>query len=308
MKNKVLIPRYILKVLRKAGLLAAAFLAICCDNFVEVAQPNSQLTGTAVFENKTTATAAMKDIYSKIRDMGLLTGKSLGISALLGVYSDELVSYETGTFSSEPFYNNALTASNGSVQEIWARTYNQVYAANAVIEGVTASNGISESDKEQLIGEALFVRALLHSYMAGVFGPCPYITTTDYRQNSLVSRLPMQDVYLNCIADLEQAITLLPQEYISVDRVRPNRFAAYALLARVSLYAGLWPEAANAASAVINETAVYPWEPNIDNVFLRESSVTVWQLAAGGGYVNTQEGATFIFNAGPPPVVALRPE
>ena len=45
-----------------------------CDNFTDVDLPSSQLTAGDVFENKATANAAMVDIYSKIRDHGLLTG------------------------------------------------------------------------------------------------------------------------------------------------------------------------------------------------------------------------------------------
>jgi hypothetical protein len=308
MKKRIIYNLFVSGLPRLAALLACAVFAVCCDDFVEVEQPNSQLTGTAVFENKTTATAAMKDIYAKMRDMGLLTGKSLGISTLLGVYTDELVSYENGNYTSEPFYNNALAAPNGSVQEIWARTYSQVYAANAVIEGVTASPGIEPDDKNRLIGEALFTRALLHSYLAGIFGACPYITTTDYRQNATVRRTPAAAVFNLCIADLERAQLLLPEAYAGTERVRPNKFAATALLARLYLYAERWPEAANAASAVINEGGFYIWETDLDKIFLKESTATIWQLSSGGGYANTQEGATFIFTAGPPQTVALRPE
>jgi len=39
-----------------------------CDSFVEVGLPNSQLTSSAVFEDKATANAAMVDIYNKIRN------------------------------------------------------------------------------------------------------------------------------------------------------------------------------------------------------------------------------------------------
>lgn len=282
-------------------------LASSCDNFVDVEQPNSQLTGEAVFENNTTATAAMKDIYAKMRDDGLLTGKSVGLSNLLGQYTDELVCYQTGITTAEPFYNNAVTATNGYVQQLWNSTYNQIYAANAVIEGVTASTGITAPQKNQLIGEALFVRALLHSYLAGVYGGCPYITTTDYEQNSTVHRLTTMAVYSQCIADLEQAVTLLPENYISSERVRPNQYVARALLARLYLYTGQWAQASNEASAVLNQTAMYVWEPDLDKVFLKECTSTIWQFSAGGGYANAQEGALFVFNAGPPPTVALSP-
>lgn len=300
MKNKLNIIRFI-------GCLLLC-ITVSCDDFVEVEQPNSQLTGEAVFENNTTATAAMKDIYAKMRDSGLLTGKPLGLTNLLGQYTDELVCYQIGAYTSEPFYNDALTATNGYAQELWTSTYNQIYAANAVIKGVTNSTALTATQKNQLVGEALFVRALLHSYLAGVYGGCPYITTTDYQENSTVHRLTQVGVYQNCIADLEQAATLLPENYISADRVRPNKFAATALLARMYLYTEQWAEASNAASAVLNETGLYVWETDLDKVFLKGCTSTLWQFSAGGGYANTQEGALFIFNAGPPPTVSLSSE
>ena len=66
----------------------------------------SQLTSEAVFKDYTTATAAMKDVYAKMRDSGLLTGKSSGLTHLLGQYTDELISYKTSENSAFPFYNN----------------------------------------------------------------------------------------------------------------------------------------------------------------------------------------------------------
>ncbi|MEO0045132.1 MAG: hypothetical protein RL705_323 [Bacteroidota bacterium] len=304
MKNKLNTIRFIWPMAVWSLLLC---IALSCDDFVDVDQPNSQLTSEAVFESNTTATAAMKNIYAKMRDAGILTGKPLGLTNLLGQYSDELVCYETGAFTAEPFYNNALTAPNGFVQELWITTYNQIYAANAVIKGVTNSTALTTAQKNQLIGEALFVRALLHSYLAGVYGGCPYITTTDYQQNSNVNRLSVTAVYEKCIVDLEEASTLLPESYISYERIRPNKFAAMALLARMYLYNGQWAEASNAASAVLNQSGVYVWEANLDNVFLKDCSSTIWQFSAGGGYANAQEGALFIFTAGPPPSVALSP-
>jgi len=44
------------------------FLGVSCDSFVDLPPPNSQLTGVTVFADNTTATAAMKDIYAKMRD------------------------------------------------------------------------------------------------------------------------------------------------------------------------------------------------------------------------------------------------
>ena len=64
-----------------------------CDSFVEVEVPTSQLTGSAVFENRATVNAAMVAVYAKLRDGGMLAGSSLGSGTCLGLYADELIYY-----------------------------------------------------------------------------------------------------------------------------------------------------------------------------------------------------------------------
>ncbi len=300
MKNTILI-----KVLQSAMVSCWVLLLFSCDSFVEVEQPNSQLTSEAVFNDYTTATAAMKDVYAKMRDVGILTGKPVGLSHLLGQYTDELVCYQTSATSALPFYTNTLTATHLYVQDLWNATYTQIYGINAVMKGVEESTGLTTEQKEQLRGEALFARALLHSYLAGVYGACPYIVTTDYVQNTNVSRLPKSQVYGLCIVDLEEAQNLVPEGYLGTFRARPNKFAVRALLARLYLYSGRWAEASNEASAVLNQTSLYAWEPDLNKVFLKGCTSTIWQFAAAGTTGNTQEGTLFVFNAGPPTTVSL---
>lgn len=276
-----------------------------CDNFVELPLPNSQLTGAKVFEDRTTANAAMVDIYSKLRDTGILSGMSTGASATLGMYADELSYYGSGVESGLPYTNNLLPTSN-IVSDYWKQSYHQVYLSNAVIEGVQHSAGLAAADKNQLTGEALFVRALVHFYLVGLYGDIPYVTTTDYQRNRLVERMPADRVYASIIADLEQAVLLLPEQYITSERVRPNRYAAQALLARAYLYHGDWPEASNAASAVLNNS-VYWLETDPDKTFLKESASTIWQFMPKLDGNNADEGTSFIFKTGSSSFVALTP-
>jgi hypothetical protein len=280
-------------------------VAASCDSFTEVPLPSSQLTAPDVFEDKGTANAAMVDIYSKIRDRGLLTGYSPGLSCQLGLYADELDYYGLSGTAASNFYSNTLLASDPEITKMWTASYSQIYAANAVAEGAAKSAGLSVTDKEQLTGEALFVRALLHFYLTSCFGAVPYITTTDYRQNTSVQSLAAPEVYDRIKADLEQAVTLLPEQYIGEGRVRPNKWAAQAMLARVCLYIGQWNEASNAASAVLNQTELYQWPAGLDDVFGKDSLSAIWQLMPATDGANTYEGGTFIFILGPPPSVAI---
>ena len=273
------------------------FLLLGCDAFVEVDLPSSQLAAQAVFEDKNTANAAMTNIYASFRDSGIISGNVFGISNEMGNYADELVYYGTTTNAGQDFYNNTILSTNSQISSWWSRSYNQIYAANAIIEGLNSSTMIAVNDKNNLTGEALFVRALL-----------PYVITTNYQQNKLVGRMPSDAVYTHLIEDLSQSIALLPENYHTADRIRPNKSAAKALLARIYLYSGAWAEAANVASYIINNTSVYSWEENLDKIFLKESGATIWQLKPVAEGQNTGEGETFIFTAGPPPIVALSTE
>src|SRR6218665_56068 len=210
-------------------------LTVGCDSFVEVDLPSSQLSSATVFEESATANAAMTDVYAKMRDAGLLTGYGYGMHAALGVYADELDYYGT-TSGTTYFYTNTLLPNTGDLSLWWSSSYNQIYAANAVYEGVSNSTKLSQDVKDQLMGEALFVRGMVHFYLVNLFGDVPYITTTDHEQNQIVHRMPTAQVYAHIISDLETAQLLLPTNYIASDRMRPNRYAATALLARVYLY------------------------------------------------------------------------
>jgi len=284
--------------------LSFSFLAFGCDSFVEVEQPKSQLQSSAVFEDYSTATAALSDIYANMRDKGILTGSAFGISNTAGCYTDEITSTQNPTNSSLPFYNNSLLPSNTTIASQWNGSYNQIYAANAVLEGTLNSTKLTEDQKRQLNGESYFIRALLHFYLVNAFGDIPFITVTDYKVNSNVSRIPVDQVYKNITTDLENAVNLLSLEQITTQRVRPNKTAAQALLARVYLYRKLYPEASNAASAVLNQAGAYSLG-NIDNIFLISSKETIWQLQAGTSGLNTLQASFFTFSTPPPPLVSL---
>jgi hypothetical protein len=285
------------------GGLAAVIFG--CDNFVEIDQPNSQLITEAVFRDAATANAAMTDIYAQMREQGLISGNISGLSCLLGTYADELTSYENGIYTTAPFYTNSLSPSMTYISTIWNRTYSQLYAVNAVIEGVENSTALSQDVKKQLKGEALFVRGFLHFHLVNLYGDVPYITTTDYNKNKNAVRINTAEVNQKVIKDLNDALSLLGTLYSQTDRIRPNRFAAQAILARAYLYNNNYEEAVTMASAIINEKSLYSIATNLNNAYLKDNPSTIWQLSAGPNGVNTNQGSTFIFQAGPPSRVSL---
>ncbi|GAA3586852.1 RagB/SusD family nutrient uptake outer membrane protein [Flavivirga amylovorans] len=278
-----------------------------CSDFVEVDLPKNKLTSEAVFLESATAEAALKGIYAKIRDIGLLYGRT-GLSTRMGVYTDELDNY-TSEQSLEDFQNHNLLATNSDVETWWNNTYNQIYIANDVIQGVSNSTALTMEDKDQFKGEALFIRAYLHLLIVELFGDVPYIDTKNYIENTNVSRMPRALVYDSIIEDLRLAASLLPEEGEAnpsgdpIRPIRPYKEAANSVLARAYLYIGNWELAELASTSVINKFGAL--EPDLNKVFLKESSGIIWQFKPNLEGGNTIEAQQFILDNLPSRTFAL---
>ncbi|GAC1597802.1 MAG: hypothetical protein NVS3B19_20030 [Ginsengibacter sp.] len=129
----------------------------------------------------------------------------------------------------------------------------------------------------------------------------PLVTTTDYAINTVAPASSRTKVYSQVIADLTDADSLLNGNYVaagiltsSIERIRPNKSAAKALLARVYLYNGNWPEAERESTAVINNTNFYSLVPDLNNVFLKNSTEAIWQLQPQINGYNTFDGFYFV--------------
>ncbi len=282
--------------------LGCLILVASCRKFTDVGTPRTQLTGATVFTSDGTAIAAMTGIYSKM--MGTSSSfMNTQVSLLPGLSADELTNYSTNTSQGE-FYSNALSTTNFNIMLLWRDIYVYLFQVNAVIEGLTGSTGLTAGVKSQLEGEARFFRALCYFHLVNLFGDVPYVVTTDYRTNALVARAHVSDIYQKIISDLKDAQGLLPGSYSTVERVRPVKWAATALLARTYLYTGDWVNAEAAATSVINNSAAYNLVKNPDSVFLKNSNEAIWQLMPVVPGINTYEGNVFILT-GMPTSVAI---
>ncbi|WP_369769557.1 RagB/SusD family nutrient uptake outer membrane protein [Flavobacterium sp. WC2416] len=275
-----------------------------CESFTEVDRPQSQLTGSSVYENAATATAALSDIYASLRDRGIASGNAQGLSILMGSYSDELQVYSNDSHVTN-FYKHNVLGSDPSVSQLWSNSYSQIYAANALIERLPNSI-IDNESKNQILGEALFLRAYLHFQLANLFGDIPYITTTDYSLNRIALKSAPHQVYQSAINDLLVAHNLLGETDPSGERIRANKALATALLARIYLYTEDWSNAELASQQMI-DNPMYSIPDNLTETFLKDSPSVIWSLHPGLAGNNTSDAQILIFTSGPPPFAAVSP-
>lgn len=301
MKNENIIQ---LKSNNRIIYLIMLLLILSCDSFLDVDLPDSQLIGVSVFENEATANAAVVNILADIRDKGILTGSPYGVSLSLGLYSDELSFYGQSSLPTFEFSTNTLLPNNLLVENYWTASYKEIYAVNALIDGLDHSQSLSDIASKNLKGEALFLRALLHFYLVNLYGDIPYINSTDYKVNSSVTRKPVKEIYELIESDLIKAIDYLPEFYNTDGRARPNKSTAIALLSRIYLYTNEWVKSEIQATHLLNN-AMYNLEQNPESVFLKESTETIWQLPPAINGDATSQAYTFTIFSGPPTLSAI---
>lgn len=263
-----------------------------CRKLLEIPDPTNTISPGQVFSTDKQANSAMAGVYTRMihgdQAVFITDAASKLFSAGLvtitgGTSADELYSTNSGVADYYYLLTNKITVTNTTVPEtIWSSAYQTIYGTNAIVEGIAASTATSFSDSARsvLTGEAKFVRAFTYFYLVNYFGDVPLVLTIDFNQTINMSRTPQQRVYEQIVADLKEAQAALPENYINGNnsRIRPNKFAATALLARVYLYLNDYTNATIAASGVINNTALYGMEPLLNDVFSPASREAIWQL------------------------------
>ena len=291
-------------IFTKSSSIATALLFACslagCAKLAEVAPPVTSTSQSNVYTDDATAASVLTGIYTQISQATFATGSLTSMSLFPGLSADELVPFTPTTNAWYiAYYTNALSNSNTLPADYWSAIYPTVFVANSAIQGLTASTSLTPAVKQQLMGEALFIRAFCYFYLVNLYGDVPLATGTDYTVNALLPRTPKAQVWQQIIADLKQAQGFLSPVYVDAtvvnatqERTRPMQAVATALLARAYLYTADWPDAETQASAVINNTALYSLSP-IDTVFSKNSSEAIWQLQPVNTGQNTQDGLLF---------------
>ncbi|SHN45536.1 RagB/SusD family nutrient uptake outer membrane protein [Chitinophaga sp. CF418] len=286
--------------------LCYSFQFTSCKKFIEVDPPVTSVTDGNVFLGDATAAAAITSIYAQMVN----TRFALNMTVYPELAADNLKIFTTGFTDYTTYFTNSLQAGDGGIPIFWNSIYPYIYQVNAAIEGLTKTTTLTPSVKQNLLGEAYFLRGFFYHHIASLYGDAPLALTTNYGVNNKLSRSAVTAVYAQAVADLKMAQSLLGDSYLQKDantpyggdnpeRVRPNKSACTAILARVYLYQRDWANAEAAATEVINKTSQYGIL-SLDQAFLKNSKETIWALQQVRANVNADEGDFFILRNGGP--------
>ena len=235
---------------------AASLVLSSCEDQLEIT-PQDQLTQEVSFSNETTTRGVLTGVYSAAQQDDVLNGTL----QLMTEWQADNVNF-VGSFPTFQDVRDYTTLSdNGSIFSIWDDNYETIGGANLVIANTMDVDdpGFSDDEKNEVIAEAKFMRALIYFNITNVFGHAVQVSggtnlavplqLTPFKDGvvEFPSRATVNEVHNQIEQDLTEAIPFLSNG----DNSRANKAAAQALLARLYLYQGKWDEAANLANQAI---------------------------------------------------------
>lgn len=130
-------------------------------------------------------------------------------------------------------FDEISTASE--LESTWNQSYEGIARANTIIARIDDVDFTDSDLKDQIKGEALFIRSLLYYHMAVIFGNIPEQFEEVTSPNVEINQVPASAIYDRIASDLAEAEGLLPPV---AEGGRATQYAAAALLGRVHLQAG----------------------------------------------------------------------
>lgn len=283
---------------------------VSCRKLVEAPIPSESIADENVYSTDATSITILNDIYTRMNEANQPFQGRQGMNIVAGLSADELTlasGLVTGPGGLAAYYSNRLSQVTGTTlsgAENWNIFYLYIFKCNAAIKGLTDSRTLTSAVRNQLLGEAKFLRAFYYFYLVNMFGDVPLALTTDPGVNEKLQRTSVTTVYQQIVRDLEDAKDLLNDNYLmgsgtfatTTERTRPTRWAAKAMLARVYLYTKDYSKSEENASEVINNTFLFGpvSSVSLNSVFLKNSKEAIWQIQPTVQYFNTQEAQTLI--------------
>lgn len=252
-------------------------------------EPQTAISEDNAIRDLKSADAALNGLYSQLQ-AGEYYGSNFQIMS--GVASD--ISESVGTWD---FYREMDTyvTSVGNLENrnLWLQAYSTINHANNLIADVPGLEDVSQENKDRILGQAYFIRALAFFDLTRTFGGVsgvagalgiPLVTEPSRQidESSYPSRASIEESYAQVSADLQEAQSRL-SGFSSPGRA--SEAAAVALQARLNLYTQNFGQAENFASQVL-QNYNFQLVENFADIFINENtSEAIFELA-----FNTTDG------------------
>jgi starch-binding outer membrane protein, SusD/RagB family len=235
-------------------------------------EPQDLISTNEAIVDEQSAEAALVGLYDALQDGDYYGGRY--------VMAVEMLAQNARAAAFQQFWqelaSGRVPASNFHVEDFYISGYAVINTANAIIESVPEIIDLSDSQKDRIVGSAYFIRGMAYFDLLRLYGEFDTPGSTFGVSISLmpsvsaaeIPRSSVAETYQQIESDLTAAIDRLGN---TGNKILASRGAAQGLLARVYLYQENYQQAADLATAVINNSN-YSLTPNYNDIYLNEGS------------------------------------
>ena len=238
---------------------------LSCDDELNDLQPFTQGNPETFFNSVSAFQNGVDGAYKQL--WNYYSDPDSGLQGIPDILSDNVILVRTGRTSNSTYFDYRYVASTGGAIDLyWSEAYEAVNVANLVIAQI--DNLADGPDKNNILGQALAIRAWAHFDLVRLYGKIPtqsadanaslgvvYIKVEDGDTEDPLAKPVRETVasnYAEIIGDLERAAQLIGE---GNGQGKLNAAGIYGLLSRVYLYNGEFQKVIDAANKVGVELA-----------------------------------------------------
>lgn len=249
-----------MKTLKLLYFAILTLFIVSCENELNI-EPTQSISVEAALSSEENISNILIGAYEEAGQAATFGGDTHVITDLLG--NTNQVSWG-GTYAvMREFFTKNMLTTNSYVEGNWNNNYEVINEVNIVLDNLDIVTS-STDNSDRIEGEAKFLRALSYfdlirnfalPYEAGQTNsqlgvPIRLVGVVDYSVDLSIARNTVEEVYTQIMNDLNDAYNLLPAS----NDFFADKYAAKALLARVYLQQGNYPDARDAANEVLSNS------------------------------------------------------
>lgn len=278
-----------IKFTKYIGIALTAFV-LSCESILEPA-PQGLVPMADLFTSESNVITAVNGVYQPLHPLYQNV-----MFQLTDLASDDGWTWRKET---EPDIFN-VDPTLGYIQSTWNLHYTGITRANTVLDNLSRVQDFSGPVMENSIeGQAKFLRSLYYFNLVRLFGEVPLIINEiETREDAELPRESLETLYTQIKSDLNDAISLLPENYtggIGMEIGRPTANSARALLSAVHLELEEWNEASQVTSNLIGEGTLLANYADNFNGSQENSEASFFEVQYGGviGQTTTSKSVAF---------------
>jgi hypothetical protein len=226
--------------MKSTTILFLPLLLLCACEGILDKEPIATLDAGSFFQTEADAVQALNAAYQPLL---LSSDNNNYYWAMAVITSDEAI---TGGDGSRPGITEmeafTYTPRTEEFNSFWKLQYTGITQCNLVLDNLPSID-LPDSRRNEIMGQALFLRAYYYFLLVQVFGDVPLYTNITPPEELKKPRTPKAEVYAQVIDDCTRAADMLPEGYPASETGRATKGAAWGLAAKTSVYQQNWDKA-----------------------------------------------------------------